>query len=241
MCQLVAVSTPSQHSQLHANQIVSGTRRSAATRKKKCLKCANVFRAYGKKKHLMNLKFQYLEGELLIEDRVEGLPVDLGLKLLLLVRQQVDLHVRVGCAAHVHGRQLCRLDDPHYELQEKMKDRKMRTVSNCPEVLIIVTFIPPTSSQRSCTSECQDILLHHYSVTFKNIVFFPQVSCLLISLVIALHNGGLKRIQCHFSWTWHQYRKVTFKKSGSGSRVRKGQDVSEHEREDCFSSHKADN
>lgn len=29
----------------------------------------------------------YLEGELFIEDRVEGLPVDLGLKLLLLVRQ----------------------------------------------------------------------------------------------------------------------------------------------------------
>lgn len=61
----------------------------------------------------------YLEGELLIEDRVEGLPVDLGLKLLLLVRQQVDLYVWVRCATHVHSRQLCGLDDPHHELKEE--------------------------------------------------------------------------------------------------------------------------
>lgn len=61
----------------------------------------------------------YLEGELLIKDGVEGLPVDLGLKLLLLVRQQVDLYVRVRRAAHVHSRQLCGLDDPHYELKEE--------------------------------------------------------------------------------------------------------------------------
>lgn len=61
----------------------------------------------------------YLEGELLIEDRVEGLPMDLGLKFLLLVRQQVDLYVRVRCATHVHSRQLCSLNDPHYELRRK--------------------------------------------------------------------------------------------------------------------------
>lgn len=66
----------------------------------------------------------YLEGELLIEDRIEGLPVDLGLKLLLLVRQQVDLYVRVRCATHVHGRQLCCLDNPHYELREKDEGQK---------------------------------------------------------------------------------------------------------------------
>lgn len=45
--------------------------------------------------------------------------MDLGLKLLLLVRQQVDLHVGVRGAPHVHGRQLCSLDDPHYELKEE--------------------------------------------------------------------------------------------------------------------------
>lgn len=61
----------------------------------------------------------YLEGELFVEDRIEGLPVDLGLKLLLLVRQQVDLYVWVGRATHVHSRQLCGLDDPHYELKEE--------------------------------------------------------------------------------------------------------------------------
>ncbi len=72
MCQLVAVSTPSQHSLPHANQIVGGTESSMAT--KSALKRANVLSVY-------------LEGELLIEDRIEGLPVDLGLKFLLLVRQ----------------------------------------------------------------------------------------------------------------------------------------------------------
>lgn len=66
----------------------------------------------------------YLESELLVEGGVEGLPVDLGLKLLLLVRQQVDLHVGVRGAAHVHGRQLCSLDDPHYELKEEGKGSK---------------------------------------------------------------------------------------------------------------------
>lgn len=58
----------------------------------------------------------YLEGELLVEDRIEGLPVDLGLEFLLLVRQQVDLHVWVRCATHVHSRELCCLNDPHHEL-----------------------------------------------------------------------------------------------------------------------------
>lgn len=61
----------------------------------------------------------HLESELLVEDGVEGLPVDLGLKLLLLVRQKVDLHVRVGCASHIHSRQLCSLDDPDYELKQE--------------------------------------------------------------------------------------------------------------------------
>ena len=80
------------------------------------------FRAYGGERLKSNSQREaYLESELLVEDRVEGLPVDLGLKLLLLVRQQVDLYVRVRCSTHVHGRQLCRLDDPHYQLREKNK------------------------------------------------------------------------------------------------------------------------
>ena len=58
----------------------------------------------------------YLEEELLVEGGVEGLAVDLGLKLLLLVRQQVHLDVGVRGASHVHGRELCRLDDAHHEL-----------------------------------------------------------------------------------------------------------------------------
>lgn len=69
----------------------------------------------------------YLEGELLVEYRIEGLPVNLSLKLLLLVGQQVDLYIRVRCAAHVHSRQLCSLDDPHYELDEKEEEQKVES------------------------------------------------------------------------------------------------------------------
>lgn len=105
MCQLVAVSTPSQNSWPHANQIVSGTKRSLA----------KMFQSVR--------RTLYLEGELLIEGRIERLPVDFGLKLLLLVWQQVDLYVRVRGAAHVHGRKLCGLDDPHNELNKEDKGR----------------------------------------------------------------------------------------------------------------------
>lgn len=97
MGQLVPVSTPTQNPQLHVNQTVSGT------------------------KDLSIPGEEYLEGELLVENRIEGLPVDLGLKLLLFVRQQVDLYIGVRRATHVHGGQLCSLDDPHNELMEKDK------------------------------------------------------------------------------------------------------------------------
>lgn len=66
----------------------------------------------------------YLKCKLLIENRIEGLPVDLGLKLLLLVRQQVDLYIWVRSSAHVHSRQLCRLNDSHNELGKKTKVKK---------------------------------------------------------------------------------------------------------------------
>lgn len=46
----------------------------------------------------------YLKGKLLIENRVQCLPVHLSLILLLLVWKKVDLHVRVRSATHIHGR-----------------------------------------------------------------------------------------------------------------------------------------
>lgn len=52
----------------------------------------------------------HLESKGLVEDRVECFPVDFGLKLLLLIRQKVDLDVRIRSAAHVQGRQLLSLD-----------------------------------------------------------------------------------------------------------------------------------
>lgn len=120
MCQLVAVSTPSQHSRLHANWIVSGSKISPAKKTKKNVCDAQMFLKIQRKqiKCCFYCKV-HLEGELLIEDGVEGLPVDLGLKFLLLVRQQVDLYVWVRCATHVHSRQLGRLNDPHHELRRK--------------------------------------------------------------------------------------------------------------------------
>lgn len=59
--------------------------------------------------------------------------MNLGLKLLLLVRQQVDLYVWVRCAAHIHGRQLRCLDDPHYELQEKEEEKSEGRCIRCDE------------------------------------------------------------------------------------------------------------
>lgn len=59
----------------------------------------------------------YLKGELLIENRIQRLPVNLGLKFLLLVWKKVDLHIGIRSATHIHSGQLCCLDDPHYELR----------------------------------------------------------------------------------------------------------------------------
>ena len=49
-----------------------------------------------------------------------------GLKLLLLVRQQVQLHVGVGGATHVHGREVCSLEDAHHQLREGGRERQER-------------------------------------------------------------------------------------------------------------------
>ena len=51
----------------------------------------------------------YLEGEILVEDGVEGFAMDFGFELLFLVRQEVDFDVRIGGATHVQGRQFFRL------------------------------------------------------------------------------------------------------------------------------------
>ena len=54
-----------------------------------------------------------LEGEGLVEDWVKRLPVHLGLKLLLFVREEVDFHIWIRSARHVHSRQVSRLDHTH--------------------------------------------------------------------------------------------------------------------------------
>ena len=58
-----------------------------------------------------------LEDESFVEDWVERLAVNFGLHLLLLVRHDVDLDVRIGCPTHVHCRQFGRLDHPNCQLQ----------------------------------------------------------------------------------------------------------------------------
>lgn len=72
----------------------------------------------------------YLEGELLVEGRVQSLPVHFGLKLLLLVGQEVNLHVGVRRPAHVHGRELGGLDDPDDELKIREQRRFRSRLKN---------------------------------------------------------------------------------------------------------------
>lgn len=55
----------------------------------------------------------HLECERLIKDGAESFAVHLRLELLLLVGQQVDLHVRIGGATHVQGGQVLRLMHSH--------------------------------------------------------------------------------------------------------------------------------
>lgn len=69
----------------------------------------------------------YLEGELLVEGGVQSLPVHFRLKLLLLVGQEVNLHVGVRGPAHVHGRQLGGLDDPDDELKVREQRSRLRS------------------------------------------------------------------------------------------------------------------
>lgn len=57
----------------------------------------------------------HLELERFVEHRVQRFPVYFRLELLLLVRQQVNLHVRVRCTSHVQGGQVFRLDHRHRE------------------------------------------------------------------------------------------------------------------------------
>ena len=54
-------------------------------------------------KHASTLHTAHREFEGLIEDRVQGFPVNFGFELLLVVRKQVDADVRVRKSVKVHG------------------------------------------------------------------------------------------------------------------------------------------
>lgn len=58
----------------------------------------------------------HLENKGLIEDRVERFLVNLCVKLLLLVREDKDLHVGVRGATAVHGEEISCLQDSHSQL-----------------------------------------------------------------------------------------------------------------------------
>lgn len=58
----------------------------------------------------------YLESKSLIEDGIERFLVNLCVKLLLLVREDEDLDVRVRGAAAVHGEEVSCLQDSHSQL-----------------------------------------------------------------------------------------------------------------------------
>lgn len=58
----------------------------------------------------------YLESKSLIEDGIERFLVNLCVKLLLLVREDEDLDVRVRGATAVHGEEVSCLQDSHSQL-----------------------------------------------------------------------------------------------------------------------------
>lgn len=62
-----------------------------------------------------NLIVHHGETEGLVEHGVQILAVDASLELLLPLRQQVDLNVRVGGAREVFGRQLQGSEDSHHQ------------------------------------------------------------------------------------------------------------------------------
>ncbi|TNN75809.1 hypothetical protein EYF80_013956 [Liparis tanakae] len=61
-------------------------------------------------------KVRHGEQEDLVKHRIQRLAVHLGLVLGLAVGEQVDLHVRVGGAGEVLGRELLRFVDLNYQL-----------------------------------------------------------------------------------------------------------------------------
>ncbi|TNN61281.1 hypothetical protein EYF80_028484 [Liparis tanakae] len=61
--------------------------------------------------------------------------------------QQVDLHVRVGRAAHVHSRQLRGLDDPHHELKEGSPRGQRKP---CLRILLILQGLKETPTKSQC-------------------------------------------------------------------------------------------
>lgn len=67
----------------------------------------------------------HLERKGLIEDGIESLLVDLRVKLLLLVREDEDLHVRVRGATAVHGEKIGGLQDSHSQLGREKEGRSL--------------------------------------------------------------------------------------------------------------------
>lgn len=108
----------------------------------------------------------HLEGEGLIEDGVESFLVDLCVKLLLLIRENKDLHVRVRGAAAVHGEEISGLEDSHGQLWRRnvrFKNEKMQgyTVESEKSLGICATNQNISSLSQGCK---------------KNVVFF-SVNC----------------------------------------------------------------
>lgn len=58
----------------------------------------------------------YFKNKRLIEDRIKRLSMHFSLELLLLLRHNIDLNVRIGGATHVHSRQLSGLQHADGEL-----------------------------------------------------------------------------------------------------------------------------
>lgn len=58
----------------------------------------------------------HLELEVLVKDRLQCFPEDLGLVRLGLVGEKIEFHIRVGCPTNVHGLQTSSLLYTHCQL-----------------------------------------------------------------------------------------------------------------------------
>lgn len=72
----------------------------------------------------------YLKCECLVESGFKGLSMDFSFKLFLFVREQIEFNIGVRTTPHIHGRELCSLQDPYNQLEFYIRGNKKENLAN---------------------------------------------------------------------------------------------------------------